>query len=135
MLFVYCLVSYEWKFNDAPLDDRPQQDGTLVYVDPDRSKQGYYQCIARNSVGAAFSNKTQVLMAQQASFPECNPVTRTVKEGDSLTLNCQPTRTTVPSPRSTFYHKDFEWRYDDASGSPFVLNRRAQIDDYGLFNI
>lgn len=127
--------TYEWRFNGVTISNPPlKSDGTLEYVSPDSSKQGYYQCIAMNSAGSAYSNKTRVLMATQAQFAaESSTVVKSAAVGSSLTVICQPIKTTVPAPLQTYYKKDFDWRYD--SGVSFSLGRRAQIDDIGNLQI
>jgi len=113
------------------VNDRPTQDGTLVYTSPDVSKQGYYQCTARNSLGVVQSNVTLVLRADQAQFDQTNPIYRATVVGKSLVLPCQPRKNAVPTPKQNHDNKGYDWRYDD-DGSSYPLGPRARIDDNGM---
>jgi hypothetical protein len=122
-------------FNGVHADLKPAQDGTLILYEPTSAVQGYYQCIARNSVGMALSNKTRVLQASQAAFEQTSAVARTATVGQKLVLPCQPKATTVPAPRSTFYNRDFDWKYGNDQGSQesVLLGKRIQIDENGTY--
>ena len=111
------------------LSDTPSHDGTLIYQSPDSTKQGYYQCTARNSLGAVMSNLTLVLKAEQASFDQTATILKSAVVGQKLVLPCQPRTNAVPKPRETFYNKGYDWRYED--GSTYPVGRRAMIDDNG----
>jgi hypothetical protein len=113
------------------MDFTPSQDGTLVLSEPQLAQQGYYQCFARNSVGSALSNKARILQATPASFDQTiQPVARTATVGQKLVLQCQPRTATVPAPRSTFYNRDFDWKYG-ANQNSYPLGNRVQIDENG----
>jgi len=127
---VLCCDRYEWRRNGVgiSLSSTAADSGTKIINEPTSTDEGVYQCFARNGVGIAMSNTTLVMQAQRASFS----IDSTVYEaratvGKPLTLDCQPTRQSIPSP--TF--NDFTWKTDSVS---WPLSQRAQIDDSGMYH-
>ena len=84
-----------------------------------------YQCSARNIVGNALSNTTLVVRSVEARFQNGPVRERAATIGESLRLDCQPDRQSVPSPGFTA----FSWQ---DNGEIWPLSRRVQIDDNGM---
>jgi hypothetical protein len=119
--------NYEWRMNDKTLSITPKEDGTIEITSLSLANQGTYQCFARNSEGVAMSNKTQVILASQATFPAPgDPYRVTASIGLPLTLPCSPSFRGVPLPRATA--KEYNWRSDQ---TPLTVSKRIQIDDNG----
>jgi len=129
-LLVLCCDRYEWRRNGVRISLTPTaaDSGTIIVInEPTGGAEGVYQCFARNSVGIAMSNTTLVMQAQRASFSKDGTVLEArATVGKPLTMDCQPTRQSIPSP--TF--DDFTWRTDKVL---WPLSRRAQIDDNGMY--
>ena len=75
------------------------------------------------------SNTTLVMRAQQAAFSKDGTVYEVQATiGKPLTINCQPTQQSFPSP--TF--REFTWKADKL---PWSVSQRSQIDDNGVYRI
>ncbi|KAK6013044.1 immunoglobulin domain protein, partial [Ostertagia ostertagi] len=75
---------------------RAGQSGTIQFLKPKRSHEGYYQCFVSNIFGTAVSNKVHLRLGELEHFPP-RPVRRIqVMEGDSLTIDCKAPRGTPP---------------------------------------
>ncbi|KAF1757863.1 hypothetical protein GCK72_014320 [Caenorhabditis remanei] len=116
---------YYWLKNGEPFEidsddvlwEKEGQSGSIVFVKPHISHQGYYQCFASNIFGTALSNKMNLRLGSLEHFPKRDIQVLRVKEGESLTLNCTPPRGT-PSPKII-------WLYRKLSVSPSEVTIRA----------
>jgi len=76
------------------------------------------------------SNTTLVVKSKPASFPQDQvdvAQNKAATIGESLRLDCQLDRQSVPSPRLV----DFWWR--DNNKMRWQLSQRVQIDDNGMY--
>ncbi|XP_076060460.1 neuroglian isoform X2 [Oratosquilla oratoria] len=123
---------YQWIKNGKPFDwqtydDRISQQpgrGTLVITSPRDEDLGRYQCFATNELGTATSNAVFVRKSELNSFPNMDPDTVTVSEGDSVGLYCQP-----PDgyPKPSVY-----WMIQDDRGALQSINSsRMTVDPEG----
>ena len=119
---------YQWTRDGAEVTLPTADDsGTVIIQNPTVSDAGLYQCFARNDVGKAMSNTTQVVKSDRARFPD-NPVQAiSATIGDPLRLHCQPDMQSVPSPSFA----DFSWQ--DNNRRSWQLGQRVQIDDNGRY--
>uniref|UniRef100_T1JDB9 Neuronal cell adhesion molecule n=1 Tax=Strigamia maritima TaxID=126957 RepID=T1JDB9_STRMM len=80
---------FQWQAYDARISQQ-QGRGTLVVTNPTDVDEGYYQCLAENEHGTALSNGVFVRKSELNSFPDEKTQTKTVNEGEPLTLECNP---------------------------------------------
>lgn len=127
-MFIVGYDRYQWKRDGVDITlSTADNTGTVIIQDPTDRDAGLYQCSARNSVGKAISNTTLVVRSERARFPDYPVQNKTATIGESLRLNCQPDRQSVPSPSFT----DFSW--EDNRDDHWPLSRRVQIDDNGMY--
>uniref|UniRef100_A0A158P8N6 Immunoglobulin domain protein n=1 Tax=Angiostrongylus cantonensis TaxID=6313 RepID=A0A158P8N6_ANGCA len=104
---------------------RAGQSGTIQFVRPRRTHEGYYQCFVSNIFGTAVSNKVHLRLGELEHFPP-RPVRRIeVMEGDSLTIECTPPRGTPPPTLFWLY------RFDHGSVIETIRRRHITVDGDG----
>lgn len=90
--------TYQWTKNGEKFDHASHGDhisqmprrGTLVFTAPEGADEGLYQCHATNRLGTAVSDAVSVHKAELGKFPENSPKRVSVREGDPLSLVCDP---------------------------------------------
>jgi hypothetical protein len=135
----YPKPAYEWRKNGALLTITPVSDGTIVIKGqgdspPTAQDQGYYQCIASNPVGKAYSNVTFVRLVKAADFPKDDgtSIQKTPAVGSSLKISCSPSQLPIPMATNAGGKSEMTWEY---AGEAKSLGNRVRIDDFGNLNI
>ena len=90
--------TYRWiknglEFNYVAYDKRINQQprrGTLTFTKPDHVDEGLYQCFAENKHGISVSNAVFLRKSELNSFPDEDIIEKEAKEGEPLTLDCNP---------------------------------------------
>ncbi|VDP23324.1 unnamed protein product [Soboliphyme baturini] len=128
---------YTWYKNGVlfPIDEtrivwqRPGQSGTVTFLHPEESDQGFYQCNVSNIFGVAMSNIFEVKVGGKRNVKKTDeeacvnseisvldhfssrPVQNIpVNEGDSLTLNCTKPLG-IPEPTIFWLYRDVKKSY------------------------
>ncbi|XP_075525706.1 neuroglian-like [Dermacentor variabilis] len=127
--------TYEWTKNGERLDHASQSDrisqqprrGSLVFSSPNDADEGLYQCLATNPHGTAVSDPVSLRKAELGQFTEEPPKEVRVREGDPLTLRCDPP-TGYPRPKVF-------WVIQHANGALRTLNSsRIAVDPEGALH-
>jgi len=102
---------YRWTKNEKPLvwQSNPRysldpESGGLLIEDPEMADNGWYQCIAYNSLGVAKSDPIYFFNASRIEFNNTNTqpsITLTAEEGRPFQMSC-PNATADPAPEITW---------------------------------
>ncbi|CAO4374222.1 unnamed protein product [Caenorhabditis nigoni] len=125
---------YSWLKDGEPFEinsddvvwEKESQSGSIVFMKPHISHQGYYQCFASNIFGTALSNKMHLRLGSLEHFPKRDIQILKVKEGESLTLNCTPPRG-IPPPKIIWLYRSL----DDSSVIETIRSRHITVDNNG----
>ncbi|KAH9364501.1 hypothetical protein HPB48_018691 [Haemaphysalis longicornis] len=88
--------------------------GTLVFTAPVDGDEGVYQCHASNELGTSLSNVVQLRKAHLANFPEEDRKDVYAKEGEPLSLHCDPP--------SGYPHPNVTWLVQTHDGATRRIN-------------
>ncbi|KAG1714169.1 Neuroglian [Nymphon striatum] len=104
--------------------NRQADRGTLVFISPAKNDEGLYQCNATNIHGTAMSNAVYVRKSELNSFPDGQPSSIAVEEGEPYTLVCNPP--------SGFPKPSIFWILQSSTGALRTINSsRITVDPEG----
>lgn len=129
------LLRFEWKKDGEALNlndnmirlVHPSVTGTIEISKADKTRTGYYQCLALNVHGTAMSNVSFVQMALLERFPAAGVQPYHKTEGEDLVLPCLNLNS-VPAPTFSW---DLAMSTADKDPLEYIQSDRVQIDDLG----
>ncbi|XP_077544625.1 neuroglian-like [Haemaphysalis longicornis] len=114
---------FDYASQDGRISRQPGR-GTLVFTAPVDGDEGVYQCHASNELGTSLSNVVQLRKAHLANFPEEDRKDVYVKEGEPLSLHCDPP--------SGYPHPNVTWLVQTHDGAARRINSsRITADPVG----
>lgn len=114
----------EWDPTEGENVVQTEGEGTITFEDPQPEDEGVYQCVASNSAGKLYTDKTWMHWSTLGYFPTKDPKVVTTNLGDPLTLECDAPKG-YPDPSTT-------WLLQSSDGGLRNLeNSRITIDDHG----